>query len=160
MLNVEDISYTRSLARSQDFEQFSITSNRKDGFQHSLDPRILSPLHLKCRLMVVERTPACVLDSLLLSAEDAEHNPGPTKPHYACGVATKTKGMECMKCGGECHRKCSNLTINEAALCQWLKSFVCNRLNSRALDRERCSACGRGFRHRQYRAICDICNSP
>ena len=85
----------------------------------------------------MKRTPAEALNSLLLRAGDVERNQGPTQPCYVCGVATTTKGSECVKCGAQCHKKCSSLARNGAAQCQWKNSFMCNRCNSSAGDRER-----------------------
>ena len=53
--------------------------------------------------MVVKRTPAAALNSLLLTARDVERNPGTTQTCYACGGATTIKGMKCVKYGARCH---------------------------------------------------------
>ena len=114
------------------------------------EPKHLSPEHPTCGTMVVKRTPYEALNSLLLRAGDVERNPGHTQPCYASGGATTTKGLRCVTCGDQCHKKCSSLTRNEAAQCQWLNSFICNHCKSSAGDQERCSVCEKSFRLRQY----------
>ena len=129
-------------------------------FSTCREPTVLGPGHPKCRTMVVKRTPAEALNSLLLRSVDVEHNPGPTQPCYACGGATTTQGLECVKCDARCHYKCSSLTRNDVMLCQQLNYFICDHRPSSAGVREMCSVCRKGFRLHQYRAISNVCSSP
>ena len=159
LANVQDVTGKRCYF-GLNTSQFLTTSNSMTVFQYARDPKVLSPGHPKCWTMVVKRSPAVALNSLLLAAWDVERNPGPTQPCYACGGEITSKGPECVKCGVLCHKKCSSLTRAEAAKWQRLDFFVCNHCNSSAGDQERCSVCRKGIRLHQYRAICNVCNSP
>ena len=56
------------------------------------------------------------------------------------------KGLECVKCGARCHKKCISLKRNEVVKCQRLISLICNHCHFNAGDQERCSACVKGLR--------------
>ena len=150
----------RCRAQSQDPKKFFTISNSTDGFPHAIDPNVLSAGHPKCRTMVVRRTPAEALTSLLLSVGDVEQDLKSAHPCYACCGATTTNGLLCVKCGARCYKTCGCLTRNEEMQCHQLNSFICIHCNSRAGDRVRCSVCRNGFRLHQYRAICNVCSSP
>ena len=82
------------------------------------------------------------------------------QPSYTCGGATTTKGLDNVKCGARCRKKCNSVRRIEATQYQRLNSFICNQCNSNAGDRERCFVCGKGFRLHHKRLICNVRSSP
>ena len=110
----EDVTCTGCRAQSQNLKELSTTSHSTNSCLHARDPKVLSPGHPKCRTMVMKRTPAGALNSLVLRTGDVERNPGTTQLCHASRGVITTKVMECVKCGARCHMMCSSLTRSEA----------------------------------------------
>ena len=116
-----------------------ITNNCTDGFPQCQRSKVRRPGHVKCTTLIVKRTPAGALDSLHLSAGDAERNPAPKQAFYICGGTTTNEGFECLMSDARCHKNFIIPTGNVAVQCQRLTSFVCSQRNSSAEDRDRSS---------------------